>query len=194
MAKIQKMNKLERIWCIFILDESGSMFIRKQDTITAFNTILQEQRKYNDIDATLIKFSDYVKIPEMTSLNNLNDLSNSNYSPAGNTALYKAIYDGITSIENELRLTKTNIYPKDVLFFIFSDGEENASGPEYPKSKIQEKIKEMETKYDWKFQFNGMELGYQEGINLGIKNTINTQSMEDYRGAVSYSITKSRGN
>ena len=194
MTQQVTLTPLNNIWCLFILDKSGSMYSHRESTIAAFNSIVDEQLKYNDMFVKLVLFDSVVQpISNITKLTEDFKLNEKKYRIDGMTALYKAIVDGIESVKKDLKTTTTENYPKDVFVFIFSDGEENHSGREYTLSKVREQIEFTEKEYGWKYQFFGMDLGYKSGVDLvGVQNTVDTKSMQDYSRGVSVTLAKSR--
>lgn len=77
---------------IFLIDESGSMFSMKEDTIGGFNSFIEDQRN-NDGDAhiTLVKFSNtHSYVYNAANLNEVRKMTSADYTPGGCTALLDA--------------------------------------------------------------------------------------------------------
>ena len=136
---------------VVLLDESGSMGVRKRETIAGFNSFLEEQMKLKDEDARfyLIKFNTSVKVVEEgVKLVNAEKLSSETYSPSGGTALYDAIRVGIGLAEED-RNDKQR-----VVCVIITDGEENSS--RYTtKEDVKAMIRKREAEGSWTFVYIG---------------------------------------
>lgn len=101
---------------IFLLDSSGSMYERIDDTIGGFNAFIDEQKKEPGT-MTLYTFSDtltcvYRDIP----IEDVKPLTEDTYRPSGNTALY----DSMGTILRDYM-------DSEGTFVIMTDGEENSS-------------------------------------------------------------------
>ena len=140
-----------------LLDESGSMGLCKETTISGINEYIQslqatQKREGGEMLFSLTKFSSektdlmYIVRP----INSIEKLTDKTYMPNGGTPLYDALGQTIKKVVKELegRVNK----PK-VLILIMTDGEENSS-KEYTKEKIVEMIKEKE-KDKWTFVYLG---------------------------------------
>jgi len=142
----------------FLLDESGSMSIRKDDVIKGFNEYIrsmkQEREASRRILVTLTKFNstsgiqiaylakDIDEVPSLTKLT---------YAPTGNTPLYDAIGETAARLGKELQDERGK---PGVLFVIMTDGEENDSKEFREKAKITKVIQDRE-KEDWTFIYLG---------------------------------------
>lgn len=142
---------------VFLLDRSGSMGGIENDTIGGYNSYIESQRGKN-IKVTTILFDDkYEVLHNREDANNIKKLTNKEYYVRGCTALLDAIGKTIKTLESK--------NPNKVIFFITTDGYENAS-KEYNKSQIKELI---ESHKDWKFMYIGADIdSYSEGANIGI--------------------------
>ncbi len=142
---------------VFLLDRSGSMGGIENDTIGGYNSYIDSQRGKN-IKVTTILFDDkYEVLHNREDANNIKKLTNKEYYVRGCTALLDAIGKTIKTLESK--------NPNKVIFFITTDGYENAS-KEYNKSQIKELI---ESHKDWKFMYIGADIdSYSEGANIGI--------------------------
>ena len=152
---------------IFLLDESGSMVSKFDQTISGFNEYLDTlQKEKKKINITLTKFSSrqveivYSNIP----VSQAHHLTTETYHPNGDTPLYDAIGKTVNK-------DKSN---KKTLFVIMTDGEENSS-TEYRKDTIVSLIKQQETQ-GWTFVYlgadqnawgNAQHLGLSHGNVLG---------------------------
>jgi hypothetical protein len=111
-----------------ILDKSGSMGAIKLDTIGSFNEQIKSIKASANSDTfiTLTLFDDEVIIHKFAeSLDNLNELTESDYRPGGNTAMYDAI--GMTVERMKKEIDNINDDNTAVLCVIITDGQENVS-------------------------------------------------------------------
>lgn len=145
---------------IFLLDRSGSMGGIEKDTIGGYNSYIDSQRGKN-VKVTTILFDDkYEVLHNREDVDNIKKLTNKEYYVRGCTALLDAIGKTIKTLESK--------NPNKVIFFITTDGYENAS-KEYNKSQIKELI---ESHKDWKFMYIGADIdSYSEGRSLGIDDS-----------------------
>lgn len=163
----------KRHFVTFVLDETGSMNVRKKATISGFNEWMQELEKFvGDIYFTLVKFNSlkheiaYKKV--LTKSSSLR-LSNDNYSPAATTPLFDAIGKAIRETEKAIQ----GADDVTVTFTILTDGQENSSS-EWSLEGIKSLIKEKEAD-GWTFTYlgvapdawnNGMQLDMSPGNSL----------------------------
>lgn len=156
----------------FLLDETGSMSVCKQATISGFNEYIQTLKgSKHDISFTLTKFNSSKKeaIYDCVDIKKVKELNDSSYTPENNTPLYDAIGATIKSIESNPKSKKTK-----TLVVIQTDGEENDSH-EFTREKICDLIKQKE-KQGWTFVFLGANVdAYKVGASIGVKtsNTAN---------------------
>lgn len=145
---------------IFLLDRSGSMGGIEKDTIGGYNSYIDSQRGKN-VKVTTILFDDkYEVLHNRENIDNIKRLTNKEYYVRGCTALLDAIGKIIKTLESK--------NPNKVIFFITTDGYENAS-KEYNKSQIKELI---ESHKDWKFMYIGADIdSYSEGRSIGIDDS-----------------------
>jgi uncharacterized protein YegL len=132
-----------------ILDESGSMGPRRRDVIGGFNTFLDEQKKLqaDDLSMILAKFNTVVSIVhKAVPIGDVKSLTPETYTPGGNTALFDAIAQGV-------RLADGETFDRAVCL-IMTDGEENSSR-ETTKEQVAAIIKEHEARGNWTFAYIG---------------------------------------
>ena len=164
--------------CVFVLDQTGSMFEKKKDTIGGFNEFLEKQKKIKkyDIKFSLILFNsaEVEKRYVAVDISKVKPLNDKNYVPAQITPLWDAIGTAIS--ENEKK--------KDVFFVILTDGEENASR-EFTSEKVKEMIKKKD-KAGWGFLYLGVDVKdfyassgsfSQTGIRASSSSTFPTASL-----------------
>ena len=168
----------------FLLDETGSMGVVKQQTIDGFNKYVETLRLGENADAirfTLTKFNsektevvhDGVKLRKVASL------TNETYQPAALTPLYDAIGQIVRSMEES---GESN----NVLVVIQTDGQENHSR-EFDRKSIFDLIDEKKEK-GWTFVFLGADQdAWLTGQSLGISrgNVMSYDSVKTYATFVS---------
>jgi|GEM_PF-1496842 len=131
---------------VMLLDESGSMYSNKPDTINAINTYLKKLKTDKQINyhLTLTKFgSNNVETPIRNKPIKLVSFTDEDYHPMGGTPLYDAIGRTIGQLTNK----------KNVLFAIITDGCENMS-QEYNLDSIKGLMRDKE-KHGWTFIYLG---------------------------------------
>ena len=145
-----------------IIDTSGSMYTFGNEPYQSIKSLVKEQQATGvDFHFTLLKFGDKVKFicPLVSGLqirfadDNLPKeaetvvIKKDDFQPGGMTALY----DGIGRTIDYLKETG---YTSNVLLFIITDGQENAS-QEYTSVTTKKMIQEMETDYGMKTLYLG---------------------------------------
>lgn len=174
MARIIKDKEVKKM--VYILDKSGSMESMVSDVIGGFNAAVEKQKqmaKENDWDlrVSLFLFSNvveriFVDLPS-TEASLLDD---SIYEVRGSTALY----DAIGTTVSEFEASSSDV--KSVLFYVFTDGEENASR-KYDSEDVKSKIKELDEK-GWGFVFMGAGLdAWKDSQKFGMINEAATLSV-----------------
>jgi hypothetical protein len=150
---------------IAVLDRSGSMGSLVDEVITNFNYFIKEQQSVEGkAKLTLVLFDDrYEVLYDEVDLQEVQPLTKDQYFARGMTAMYDAVGKVLTDKQKK----------KKGIVFIHTDGLENASR-EWSASKVKEKIKDLETK--WDFIFAGANIdAFDEGAQFGMlnSNTIN---------------------
>lgn len=137
---------------LFVLDESGSMAIVRDKTISGFNEFvanLKNDHGEASVVFSLVKFNtEFKPVFVSKSLNILPELDYSNYSPSGLTALFDAVAYGVNTILSGM--------PDEdrALVIIMTDGEENSS-KEFNREQIFNLIAEKEQSGNWTFTYLG---------------------------------------
>lgn len=141
---------------LMIIDKSGSMGIRRDDTIGGFNTFLKDQKKL-DKPATMsmVQFDDIYEAHYISKdLKEVPELTTATYVPRGNTALLDAMGRGITELGAKLAAMPEAERPSNVIVVVMTDGAENAS-KEYTYPRIKDMVELQSTTYKWTFLFLG---------------------------------------
>lgn len=163
--------KKDLTWIVYVLDESGSMSSIKNDTIGAFNTFIEEQKKVEGLaSCTLVKFNSSInKIYENISIEQTPNLTTNDYIPSAMTRLYDAVGQTIKETKDAVKALHEDEKPEKVLFVILTDGEENNSRM-FDQKTVFEKIAKREKK-GWKFIYLGANQdAMKEGGKMGISN------------------------
>lgn len=141
---------------VVILDRSGSMNTRRDETITGFNAFVEAQQKGpGEARLTLIQFDDqYEPNYEGKDIREVPQLTLQTYIPRGYTALHDAIGRTILGVGARLAAQPEEVRPEKVLIQVITDGYENASH-EYTRDKLKAMIQHQEEQYHWLFTFMG---------------------------------------
>jgi uncharacterized protein YegL len=155
---------------VAILDRSGSMESLTNDTIGGFNTFLKEQKEVSgEAVLTTVLFNDsYVLLHDRVNIKKVKPITNKDYVAQGSTALLDAMGKTINNIGLKLNNTPENERPGKVIFFIITDGEENAS-EEFSNEKIKEMVELQKNTYSWEFIFLGANIdSFSVARSMGI--------------------------
>lgn len=172
---------------VYILDMSGSMTDKAQETVGGYNQMIRDNKQLDDeayvttvfFDNRYITFQDRKPIKEA-------DLITDEYKPTGMTALFDAVGRTINSIQ-------ANKEDK-VLVTIITDGLENAS-KEWNGKKVKELI-EAKKKEDWVITFLGTNIDVDKMADtLGVDASLrkNYTKLDTVYSAMSSMAMKARG-
>lgn len=160
-----------------IIDESGSMDSRRQETIASVNDYLDGVERENpDTLVTIVNFSSPIGETKTTRFVERNtrvadtyELTESTYRPRGNTPLLDAVGSTIRAIETE------NV--DRFLVVVVTDGQENDS-KEFSQESIKSIIRGKEDSERWTFTYLGVGVDAWEGAQfLGYRNRGNVASV-----------------
>lgn len=157
---------------VFILDRSGSMGGKETDVIGGFNSFLEEQKKLeDDAKLTTVLFDDrYEVLHDGVDIKTVKPITRTDYYVRGSTALLDAIGRTIDNVDSYVQ------EDDKVLFFINTDGYENASF-KYSNEKINEMVTHLQDEHDWKFVFLGAGIdAFAIGATMGIFNSFDTSN------------------
>ena len=160
---------------ICILDQSGSMYGKEQDTIRNYNHMLEEQKQQEgEAYITTALFNDQCHILcRHMPIRRAEALTPKEYYAYGNTALFDAIGTVFAEAETEK--------DEKVLVFIMTDGMENAS-IQYDQKKIRHLIQEKQRK-GWEILFFGTEMRIlDQARETGIKKEHTMYYSKDFEG------------
>lgn len=165
----------KRILNLIILDASGSMSSIYQQALTGVNetiqTILMAQQNHPELQQylTLVTFNageDFLhRIYDAEPIENVKNITRKDYVPQGCTALYDAMGDMVSDLQQKARHEDT------VLVTVITDGYENSScrwSGKQIKSIVQE-LRQM----GWTFNYIGANQDVdQVADSIGIHNTM----------------------
>lgn len=167
-----------------VLDRSGSMNSIRHDTLGGLNVYLDELKKKNP-GRTLFSLTQFdsggwgekhgtqlIETYSNTPLEEVQNLTESQYVPSGGTPLYDAIGQIITRTRDEL----AGCDPKpNVLLVIITDGE-NTDNHGYQQPQVKEMITDLEKNHGWTVAYLGANQdAWSVGSSLGLSrgNTMN---------------------
>jgi Mg-chelatase subunit ChlD len=166
-------HEAKNLHIYFLLDRSGSMAAMASDVIGGFNTFLATQSADGeDALMTLVQFdseNSHEVLAMAATLRDVSKLDASTFLPRGGTPLYDAIGHLVAdaTIRSETNANAGAI-AEDILFVIFTDGEENQS-VEYNRQNVFDLISRKEES-GWTFVFMGANQDvYAETQHIGIK-------------------------
>ena len=125
------------------------------DTIGGFNGMLNRQRKLpGKLFVTTVLFDDsYEMLYLHRNIRAVEPMTEDKYYVRGCTAMLDAIGLAMDQMKNDIREMPEADRPDDVIFFITTDGYENAS-TRFSYEDIKEKISTAKEKYGWEFIFS----------------------------------------
>ena len=148
-------NKNNITEIVFILDRSGSMGGLESDTIGGLNSMLRNQKKKEGkaFVSTVLFDHESIVLHDRIPVENVPEMTDSDYTVRGCTALLDAIGDAVKHIGNIHKYARPEDVPEHTMFIITTDGLENASR-RYNSKEIKALI-EKKKKLGWEFLFIG---------------------------------------
>lgn len=165
-----------KIYNLVILDESGSMHSIYQQALTGVNetiqTIRRVQQQHDEMEQnlTLVAFSAgerYLNtIYFNTPIGEVEEITEKQYQPGGCTALYDAMGEMIT------RIQEVKHHDDKVLVTVITDGFENAS-QKWSAAGIKSLVDELRH-MGWTFTYIGANQdSVEEAAKIGVRNAMN---------------------
>ena len=155
---------------VFILDRSGSMSGLEGDTIGGFNAMIEKQKKESgSCFVSTILFDNVSEfLHDRVKLEDVQPLTDRDYTVRGCTALLDAIGGAIHHIGNIHKYARSEDVPEHTVFVITTDGMENASH-RYGSEKVKKMIEHEKAKYGWEFLFLAANIDAVEtAANIGV--------------------------
>lgn len=186
---------------VFILDRSGSMGGLESDTIGGFNAMIEKQKKLDgECFVTTILFDNFSEtLHDRVSIQDIEPMTDSDYSVRGCTALIDALGGAIEHIEKIHKYIRKDDVPQKTLFVITTDGQENAS-KNYTSRQVK-KMVEKKKECGWEFIFIGANIDAVETAGrYGISADRAANYHADKKGtkvvydAVSHAVASMRRN
>lgn len=187
---------------VLILDKSGSMSGFEDDTIGGFNSTLEKQKEGDGkvYVSTVLFDNNSEVIHDRMVISDIKPMTRDDYRVGGCTALLDAIGGAIHHIGNIHKYARPEDIPEHTIFFITTDGMENASH-RYSRSKVKEMIEHQREKYGWEFIFLAANIDAVETAeNIGISRERAVNYCQDCSGiqftyeAMSDAITTMRSS
>lgn len=140
---------------VIVIDKSGSMEGLEADTIGGINAMLKEQKNIDgECYVTAVMFNEaWEFIYDRVNLSQVKPLTKKDYRVGGCTALIDALGSSIEHIESIHKYIRKEDVPEHVMFFITTDGLENASH-KFSSHDVKRKI-EAKKELGWEFVFAG---------------------------------------
>jgi uncharacterized protein YegL len=171
--------KKDLVELVFILDRSGSMAGLEKETIAGFNRLIQQQKEVQgEALVSTVLFDDRFEVlHNRVSIQKIEHMTSKDYYVRGSTALLDAIGRSILKIRNVHNALEEENKPEKTLFFITTDGMENAS-VEFNYESVNEYIQLQKEKYGWEFIFIGANI---DAIGTAKKFGIDADRAVNYR-------------
>lgn len=156
-----------------LIDASGSMSSMASDVIGSMKEFINKQKETDgECTMTLVYFNSanpHEVVFENQSIRSVSAPDQHSYRPSGGTPLIQAAITAIECTGTRLKELPKAARPEKVVFMIFTDGLENASGFGFTRDRLAGMIKHQEQKYNWQFSFLGCNFdAIEEGGNIGL--------------------------
>jgi hypothetical protein len=183
-----------------LLDASSSMSSLRETVIDGINKLIEEQKLVpGAATVSLAQFADtHHTIFTGKNLLEQKKLTTEDYRPMGSTALIDSFYVFIEQTGKFLSDLKEEDRPENVIFIVFTDGEENRSF-RYTREQLKAAVDEQTNKYSWKFIFLGANIdAFAAGAGYGTKgvqfNSTPTGMARSLSYASAYTASSRMGN
>lgn len=156
---------------IVLIDKSGSMEPLKAETISGYNSFIEDHQKVDgECTVTLVQFDDrYEENYSFLNIHDIMPLNEYTYKPRGWTKLRDAMGRLIKETGEKFDNMKEEDRPEKVIFAIITDGQDNQSS-EFSKTDIKKMVEHQENKYNWEFIYLAAnQNAVLEGGTIGIK-------------------------
>ena len=186
---------------VAIIDRSGSMFGKEEDTLgginAAFNQLNREQEENTKINVSVKLFNDNEELFfRSVNIKDVQFIKREQYIPGGSTALLDALGNTLQYFMIK-KLTEDTCYDSCVIYVV-TDGLENSSKI-YTKEKIKKMIFEAEQSYNIKIIYLGANQDaileaskYGISIDSALNYSENSQNMESAYRSVASAVKRVR--
>jgi len=162
-------NKTE---IVAIIDRSISMGGLVEQTVSGFNTFLDEQSKdEGETFITRVQFDTGYQVDyEGVNVKEAERLCVNTYQCRGSTALLDAVGRTVNAVGTRLAAMEEEDRPGTIIFLIITDGEENSSR-EFRADAVKEMVSHQADKYSWSFVYLGggdIESQKTQGASIGV--------------------------
>ncbi len=167
---------------VFIMDKSGSMAGKEEDSVGGFNATIEEQKeKGNEVYVTAVLFSDNHEIViDRMDIREVKKMERKDFRVGGCTALVDTIGNTIEHIGKVQHYDRSGKIDNTV-FIIITDGLENASH-RYSSDEVKKMIRAKE-ETGWKFLFLGANIDAVETAkSFGIREDYAVNYHNDRKG------------
>lgn len=157
---------------VFILDRSGSMGGKEEDTIGGFNSLIEKQKKEDgECLVSVVLFDNEIDVLyDRVPIKKMGIMTEKEYYTRGSTALLDAMGGAIHHIGNVHKYAREEDIPARTVFVITTDGMENSSRV-YTAQKVRQMVRLEQDKYGWEFLFLG--------ANIDAVETARTYGLRD---------------
>lgn len=149
--------KKKSLELVFILDKSGSMYELRRDVVGGFNSLLEqykETKKDQEVYLSMVVFNTKVDVVrDRVKIDEIQPLTLDDFFPDGCTALYDAVGGAIKHFQRVYRYIRPSDVPEKTIFFIMTDGMENAS-KKYRLKEVAQLIEDTKER-GWEYVFSG---------------------------------------
>jgi len=176
---------------VFILDRSGSMGGKEEDTIGGFNSLIEKQKKEDGNCLVSVVLFDHETqvLYDRVPIREMPPMTEKEYFTRGSTALLDAMGGAIRHIGNVHKYARQEDIPARTVFIITTDGLENAS-TKYTAEKVRQMVSLEQEKYGWEFLFLGANIDAVETARTyGLKEGHAVRFHNDKKGiGLNYAI------
>ena len=156
---------------VFIIDKSGSMAGFEDDTIGGFNSVIAEHKDgEGKVYVSTVLFSnEFYILHDRKNIADIERMTRNDFRVGGCAALYDTISAMIHHIGNIHKYARPEDIPDRTLFFIMTDGMENAS-VHCDLASVKSKIERQRERYGWDFIFLAANIDtFETARSMGIK-------------------------
>jgi hypothetical protein len=151
----------------FVLDRSGSMDLRREETISGFNAWMEDMEKFaGEVLFTFLQFdsvsTDVIRRNKLLSPQEPYRLSKENFVPRAYTPLWDAVGKAIRQTEEAIQ--ELDGEEVSVLLVVMTDGQENDS-KEWTLEPLR-KLIESKTNAGWTVTYLGASVDAWDGASL----------------------------